>query len=243
MPVITTALAMAACQADLPQVGTPTTGRQLIEASSRVHDPEGRWSAFAAAFEIATVPAGAVTGWSNTVYLDRVRDTFSRAQEASGYELLQTQGVATGCRASWTRPNVSQRDSMRLGIGADDCRAVERQRNFYAFLLGLPMSALEGGGVFSEPVDTVDFRGETALVVRLAFPTDDTAPAWWLYISPEDYLLTGAKFEFASGSGEVISYPLQERFDGFLLKPRQEWYRLDAVTPISVDELEFLRIR
>jgi len=226
------------CQEELPQPGLPETPREWVEASARHHDPEGRWAAFRAEVEVHTLDAGRSSGWRNDIYLDRVLDTFSRTKLDRGYPLVQTLNAASECGGSWDYPDATERDLRRLGLFGDNCAATLAQRSFREFLLGLPMSALEGSGNFTS-ASAVIFEEKSAMAVVVDYPEDQLGATWTLIVAADNHRLLAARFELARGRGEQLVYPEVTSFDGFELLSRQVWYDLAGEELLSIDSLVY----
>ena len=241
--LVAAVLGTPGCQGELDGPRRPTTAREFAAAAARYHDPESRWSAFRADVVVASTLARGGT-YSNEVLLDRARDTFRRRSEGGGHVLVQTIGPSGACVATLSDLDASAAELARAGVGVPDpCDVIAPRQSLYDFLIGLPMSALEGGtfdfgpSANAPPVDTTVF-GEAAVQVRLTYPTAPAEPTWWLYVDPRSHRLHAARFRFPSRGGEWLHYPYDTLFDGFALKAKQAWYELDG-TPVSVDAFTY----
>jgi len=226
-----------ACQEELPTPGVPTSARAWVEASARYHDPSSLWLTFKGRFEVETqFPSGG--GYSNSLYLDRARDTFSRTIISAGYPLVQVVGPS-GCSATWPNPDATETELRRNGLLEDPCDYILYRRDFYEFLMGIPMVALESDISFRQNPDLVNAFGTDCVEIELTFPTGSLT--WYFYISATTYRLEAAKFINSRGNGEWLSYEDDVEHQGFLLKKSQRWYELDAVTEIVNDAIEWGR--
>jgi len=202
------------CQEELPSLGPPNTGREWVEASARYHDPTSRWQAFEGSIEVETrAPSGG--GYSNSIYLNRVLDTFSRTIQSGGFPLVQVVGPS-GCGATWPNPDATAAQLLRNGLKEDPCRYILPRFDYYEFLMGIPMVALEGDISFRKNPDLVDAFGTDCVEVELTFPDGNS-----------------------NGGGDWLSYEDDVAVDGFLLKKSQRWYRLDGETELVLVFLEF----
>lgn len=233
--IVLVLLGIQACQDKLPTPGLPETAREWVEASARYHDPEARWVAFEGSFEVESIaPTGG--SYTNNLYFNRARDTFSRRIESSGVPLVQVVGPS-GCSATWPNPDASESQLRRNGLLEDPCAYILPRRDYYDFLMGIPMVALEDSISFRQNPDLVDAFGEDCVEIELTFPDGDLT--WYLYIQPDTYRLQAAKFVGQSGGGDWLSYESDTPFKGFLLKSTQRWYKLDGVTEIVKDEIRW----
>ena len=225
------------CQEELPAQRLPETGREWVEASARYHDPTSRWQAFEGSFEVKTItPSGG--SYTNNLYLNRVLDTFSRTIQSGGFPLIQVAGPS-GCSATWPNPDATEAQLLRNGLGDDPCNYILPRLDYYEFLMGIPMVALEGDISFRQNPDLVDAFGVECVEVELTFTAGGLT--WFFYIHPTTYRLQAAKFIGSRGNGEWLSYEADTSFDGFLLKKTQRWFGLDGVTEIVRDEIVWTR--
>lgn len=238
----TCSLALVGCQDELPTPGIPQTAREYVNASVRLHDPQGRWPAFAADVALETSLPQTTISWVNDIHLDRAKDTFSRELIRSGYLLTQSVSSTGECSATWPNPNATQQELLQNGLLEEPCRYIDFRRKFFDYLIGLPMVALEGDPRFSESVKEITVYGEPCFEVQLDYSTDGSEPTWYLYLSTEDYRLIASRFDYSGRGGEWIYYPTLVEFDGFLLKGKQIWYEADGATEISSDQFSYVKV-
>ncbi len=223
------------CQEELPKPGEPNGAREWIEASARYHDPESRWQAFSGAFEVKSIfPSGG--NYTNEIYLNRALDTFSRTIESAGYPLVQVVGPS-GCSATWPNPDATEAQLRNNGLSEDPCGNILPRRDYYDFLVGIPMVALEDDISFRQNPDLVDAFGVACVEIELTFTTGSIV--WYLYIHPRTYRLRAAKFVRNGGSGEWLYYSSDTSHQFYTLKQTQEWYQLDGITKIITDEIRW----
>ncbi len=233
--VFASLVTMSSCQEELPLQGPPTEAREWVEASASFHDPQSRWQAFSGAFEVESfLPSGG--GYSNRIFLNRALDTFSRSIESGGFPLVQVVGPS-GCSATWPNPDATEAQLESNGLLDDPCGNILHRRDYYDFLIGIPMVALEDEVSFRQNPDLVDAFGEECVEIELTFPTGSRT--WFFYIQPTDYRLRASKFIDQNGGGEWLYYPADTAYQHFNLKKAQEWYKLDATTKILSEDIRY----
>lgn len=228
-------IGLPSCQEELPIPGLPETAREWVEASARYHDPQGRWVAFESSFEVESfLPSGG--SYTNNLYLNRALDTFSRTIESGGVPLVQVVGPS-GCSATWPNAAATESQLRSNGLLEDPCSYILPRRDYYEFLMGIPMVALEDDISFRQNPDLVDAFGVECTEIQLTFSTGNLT--WFFYIHPDSYRLQSAKFVGQNGGGEWLSYESDTLHNGYLLKQTQRWYQLDGITEIVKDEIRW----
>ena len=240
--IVAATVLLVACQAELAGPRPPADARAYVAASARYHDPQSLWPAFRGRVDVTTLLRSGEVGWTNELYLDRARDTFSRGILKDGYPLLQTIGPDGTCAATWPSPDATEEQRRRNGLLDEPCAYIEWRRRFYDFLVGLPMVALEGEGTFREAVPTVTAFGVECYEVEVRFGDDPREPTWQLYLEPDRYRLRAARFVNASGGGEWIHYPTDVAYGSFRIKGEQAWYDVDGDRLLSRDRFTYRAI-
>ena len=218
---VSSALLAAACQPELPVAGAPETGLEWVQASSRVHDPTGRWVTFAAEVDVASFLEDGRFGWLEELYVDRLADTFRRQIIQRDALLVQTAGPG-GCAARWSATEeASPAELQSYGFVGEPCDAILPRRELHEFLLGLPMSALTPRTRFGESPQATQRNGRDVTLVTLNFEDDPNGQTWFLYVDAATYELDAAAFQFTSGQGEVFELGDFQDYDGFRLAGRR----------------------
>ena len=228
-------LFLISCQEELPLPGPPQSAREWIEASSRHHDPRSIWQAFQGQVLLKSYLPGGTFGWQNQVWIDYQNDTFRREGSWKGSPVIQQIQGTRICHAEWSHPEANRNDSLRVGLGPDSCDAIQFYRDFYGFLLGMPMSVLSKDAEFRR------FAFEGAEVwVEISFAEDE--PEWTFAIDTATHQLLSATFRYPNGSGESIELSYGDWFRGMKLANSWTWTRVGG-GHIITDSLEYRALK
>jgi hypothetical protein len=168
--------------------------------------------------------------------LDRVADTFQRAILADGYLLTQYSGP-DGCSAQWPNPDADENALRRNGLLDDPCRYILPRRDYYEWLMGVPMVALEGDFSFRQIPSSVNIGSTTCKEIELVDSSSNLE--WYFYINEITHRLEATRFTNTNGGGEWLYYPQDTVLDGYALKTVQRWTRLDQITPLVTDSISW----
>ena len=205
--------------------GEPVTSLEWVQASARVHDPEGLWATFAAEVAVAHFFEDGRFGWLEELYVDRGADTFRRQVIGREALLVQTVGPGGECRARWPGAvDASPRELAINGLTGDACAVIRPRRELHEFFLGLPMSALTPDTRFGESPEPAEVFGRSTTRVTLRFADDPGGQTWFLYVDDETHELVAAAFQFTSGQGELLDLRELTTYGPFRLVSRRVVY-------------------
>ena len=71
------------------------------------------------------------------------------------------------------------------------CPRLERTRNYYVYLWGMPMKLRDPGTLIGNEAKAVDFEGRPAQEVRVTYSEEVGSDVWYFYFDPEDQALIG----------------------------------------------------
>ena len=191
---------LSACAAEQPHDGPPSNGEELIDAAIAYHDPGDEWPSLRHGLVIdQSRPDG--SSRSATVRLDVPGSTFSYEEDTG--EGLVAKGVTDdGCFATvdGRQPTEEEVTSLRL-----DCPAIERIRNYYLYLWGLPMKLRDPGAIVDPAIADDEFDGQATKVVRVAYDPDVGTDTWYFHFDPATYRMVGYQFyhDETTGPGRV----------------------------------------
>ncbi len=221
------------------QMGSSSEGsvaEQLIAKSIKFHDPQGKWSEFSASIQQTSYleRLDPLTGEKmireRKIDLDIPRSRFVMAQELEGHLLMRTVSGKAICTTEWNKDSISQaeRDQYRL-----DCAGAERMRDYFRYLIGLPMVLRDKQAIVQDTITEIEFEGNVFQVVTIDYPPSGEHPTWQFYIDPESGALHQAKFfrtntEDGTLSGEIIRLEDPTEFGGMVKFGRFVWTYLDG---------------
>ncbi|MEE9363623.1 MAG: hypothetical protein V3U92_13575 [Cellulophaga sp.] len=147
-------------------------------------------------------------------------------------------------RVSYTNTTLAQRvdftdTSCTVIMGDKTCEQTAWTKNFYHFILGLPMTLKNDDGVVHESVIQTLFHNIPSYKVTIDFVKEK----WYFYFSESDYQLVGFAFHknFESKAEEILTEGLFQ-IDAMKLCKTRSWYiTTDPLTPIysGKDEIHF----
>lgn len=173
----------------------------ILEKSIEYHDPEGRWKAFEGSFKV------------NLMNNDTLqRTTFVEMDIARGYFWYRQNEVEAGVVM----------DSCFVISGERTCDQIQRTRNYYVYLWGLPMKLRDPGTRLEPELTEEEFRGRPCYVLNVRYEKD----VWFYYIDKENHALKGYMFyqDEANKQGEVIYLDEEELLDGMKIPKNRTWY-------------------
>jgi len=215
------ALLAAACTGERTPPGPPTTGPELLEAAIAYHDPEGNWPRMRHTLVIdQSRPDGSER--RGTIHMDVARSDYSYREDTS--DGLLVKGTAGGdCFASigGQAPTEDQVTAHRL-----DCPAIERMRNYYLYLWGLPMKLRDPGTHIDPAIGEGDFDGQPSRVVKVTYDPEVGSDTWYFHFEPGTYRMIGYRFyhDETAGDGEYILLSGEREVRGMRIPVERRWF-------------------
>ena len=219
--MIAGSLGLSACAGERTPPGPPTTGPELLEAAIAYHDPEGNWPRLRHTLVIdQSRPDGSER--RGTIHMDVARSDYSYREDTSDGLLIK--GTAGGdCFASigGQAPTEEQVTAHRL-----DCPAIERMRNYYLYLWGLPMKLRDPGTHIDPAIGDGEFDGQPSRVARVTYDPAVGADTWYFYFDPSTYRMIGYRFyhDEAAGDGEYILLSGEREVRGMRIPVERRWF-------------------
>lgn len=215
--------------------GDANSGPGLLERAIRYHDPNGEWASFA---NTLTLEERRPSGEVNETFITLDNTTGSFQYRRDDGENLVVKGVAAGeCYASLNESDTfdaEQEEAHRLS-----CEQVERSRNYYLFLWGLPMKLRDPGTIVSESATREEFEGQEVLSVRVTYDAEVGSDTWYFYLDPQSHRMVGYRFyhDEAANDGEYIVLEGEYQLGGLRIPQTRSWYTNDAGTHLGTDVL------
>ncbi len=186
----------------------------ILEKSIQYHDPKGQWNAFHHQVEfLSQRPNG--TDRKSIVTIDNNKGYFSLKEPANDMEITL--------------------DQCSIVPEGKTCAQVQRMRNYYIYLWGLPMKLKDDGTVLSKEVGEELFNGIECFVIRVPYEQD----VWIFYIDKKSYALKGYLFykDEPTKKGEVIYLDEEVVIDKMRIPKRRKWYTTPDKTFLGTDIL------
>lgn len=203
-------------------VAQTITGQALLEKSIQYHDPKGKWDKFKGVMRFReTRPNGADRFTS--IRLDNRKSIFSLDQMSSGYhiEKFLNQDECTYKVDGATTVADSLVQKFRL-----TCPQIQRIRNYYVYLWGMPMKLRDPGTQIHEKVTQTTFMDKEVLAMKVTYEQSVGEDIWYFYFQPNNYALVGYRFyhDEAANDGEYIPLEGEETINGIRFPKTRTWF-------------------
>jgi len=202
--------------------GQSLTANELIKRSLEVHDPKGEWEAFKDNLLIAqTRPDGKAS--ERRIHLNNKKNHFSFSAKYPEGELKYVVDKK-GARYSWNGATRITED-LKKKYRVSDERA-NMYHNYYTYLYGMPMKLSDPGAQMSPVVETVKFKDETYLRVKVNYDPEVGDDVWYFYFNPNNYELELYQFfhDESKNDGEYILLDGWKHFGQLKLPEKLQWY-------------------
>ena len=228
-----TALVLFSCQ---PSQQTQedkilSQAEQILEKTINFHDPENNWATFASSVEMQSyIPSRSEDKRVMIVVLDNEKSAFTSQYLQDGYAFTREVKGEEECQSSWAKPDLTAEDSSRYRL---NCAAAERSRDYYRYLLGLPMVLTDSAAHLSDSIYTQVVDGVSCDVLTVDYYPMGEHPTWEFYVNQENGALIQTRFftyhaDRDTTTGEIIKLRELVDFDGMKKFGEFEWQYLDS---------------
>lgn len=230
-----------AAAAESPVAALPSTpAGRLVARSVDFHDPEGVWWSRPVSLRwVSSRPGGEER--VARLAIDDGGSHFHLDMELRGHQLemaLQDGSLHTAVDGSRDfTPEVAE--LLRL-----DREEGLYWRNYFLFLVGLPMKLTDPGAELAEEVASTEFDGRPVEAVRVRYDTDDGYPWWEFYFEPADGRFVGARFwrEGPDVDGEYITMEGLAEAGPLRIPEVRRWYTNARGEHLGTDRVEGLEV-
>jgi hypothetical protein len=206
-------------------VGEPRPASELLACSIAYHDPKDRWNRGAFKItDVSTRPDGTV-GRRTVLRIDNARGRF---EIETHVESRVVTAAITGDKVKDIRLDgkveYSEEEAKRFQLSSDQLLT---KRNFFLYLLGLPMKLRDPGAHLDPVGKDVTFHGVPSHELRVTYDVGVGSDTWYFYLDAKNCALVGHRFyhdeakqdgEYAVLSGEISG-------QGLRLPRIRKWYR------------------
>ncbi|MFS4416119.1 DUF6503 family protein [Maribacter sp. 2307ULW6-5] len=183
-------------------VSQELTGKALLEKAIAHHDPQNQWPTFTGALAIVmTTPDGKER--HSRIALDLPRQYY-KSEVLQGGDTIVGTLHKTACSITLNgSPDIPEQDRKRLGIS---CERVEKMRNYYTYLYGLPMKLKDPGTHLDPKVERVRFNQKEYLRLRASYDPEVGTDTWYFYFDPDSFAMEAYQFfhDETKNDGEYI---------------------------------------
>jgi uncharacterized protein DUF6503 len=211
------------------------SGREIIAAAIKFHDPEGNWPKTAATFNFSDTRPGK-DARSATLYLNNLSGTLCIMREQDGAAI--TRHVINN-RCSYDingnfNPSAEEIEKFSL----NDKRSL-MLRNYYLYLWGLPMKLNDPGTNIDPVVYDKSFNGKRTKAVRVTYDAEVGKDTWYFYFETDTKEMIGYQFFYdeAKGDGEYIVLSDLAEVNGMKIPKNRAWFTNPDSTLLGTDHL------
>lgn len=223
--------------------------RDLLERSIAHHDPNGVWSR-------ARIDA--------QLRLERPEQPETNFQYSwdPRTEILRCATTRGEHRIEWLLEPSRVEQGQQLFVGSVDGRsdfpAIQRDefnvtreraelwRDYYGFLLGIPMTLATTGRRGARLVDDIQseiFNGRSVLVLTIEYSEPVGHDTWKFFLDPESYALVGCRFfKEDLAAGETIVFEGQVESEGVRIPALRHWYVTATEEYLGSDRVQTLAL-
>ncbi len=205
-----------------PVAAEPPAAVDLLDSAISRHDPNGEWASASYRLTLRETRPDA-TSRDTTVLIDNGTGRFRTTALRDG-DMVVSSIDSSGCtflvNASPDFPD-EVRETHRL-----TCDRLQRVRNYYTYLWGMPMKLRDPGTQLGDDVVEKDFEGQSALEIRVTYDKEVGKDVWYVYFDPESHDLVGYRFyhDESANDGEYITLEGMQEGAGLRLPKTRAWY-------------------
>ncbi len=207
------------------------TAKDWVDFSIKYHDPEGNWPHFNSQIKsFSKVDRGgeSLQESSRNFKMDNSKSYFYLMTSVQDLPMEVTINDEN-CTTSWQKKNPTLEEQNRY---INDCAYGENFRNYYRYLIGLPMVLTDNVAIINPEVEDAIIEGKNYKKLTVNYAPLHSNPTWEFYINPVDGKLVRSVFirthkEGQPRTGEILDYPEHHTFQGMQVRTKMLWYHLD----------------
>jgi len=122
------------------------------------------------------------------------------------------------------------------------CEGATGMRNFFWYMLGLPMKLADPGTIIEEQVEQVRLKEQDYLKVTVNYEPEVGDEVWYFYFDPKSYRLEAAEFyprDAVGEEGERIYFTDYTRLNKVRLPQQLVWYLMPGEEWLADDHYTF----
>lgn len=210
----------------------------LLKKCIAFHDPQANWQNFSASITGKSTfftydddkKDTIITERISKIMMDNAKAYLEVHRTAEGYALKRKVMGESICESTWEKPKISAEDSVKQRL---NCESAKRYRNYYRYLIGLPMVLNDKSAIMKNKVTTETVDGKTYQVLTVNYEPLEKEPTWYFYINPETFQLERTKFvkpteEGKEPEGEIIDFPNITTYQGMKPLATFKWMFLNG---------------
>lgn len=210
-------------------------GDQLLEQSIQYHDPNGLWGTFKSSFTLYAERPDRETKATKLIF-DRTQGyfEFSECAEANYWTASFDQDQ---CRIRFNgSEDFSSEIKQTYGL---NCDRMKRYRDYYTYLMGLPMKLKDPGTLIASQGILMERQGTSYWMLKVTYAPEVGSDTWYFYFDTETFALKQYQFfhNEAKNDGEYIILEEEIEIGGIRLPKKRSWYYNSDQTYLGTDHL------
>lgn len=199
-----------------------TPAEELLNRSIAYHDPKGLWATEPLEFDILS---SRPDGRRDKIHI-RVETSVGlfRCRMERGGDVVEyeSQGEEWSARLNGST-KISEADQEKFRLTRDGGLF---WRNYFGFLLGLPMKLKDKGAILDPEPRATTFQEREVLALRVTYDPSVGTDTWYFYFDPSSGALLGYRFyhDESKNDGEYITLEGEVEADGLRLPKVRSWY-------------------
>ncbi len=195
----------------------------LLDKTIAYHDPEGRWYELDHQIELQTKrPDGSARRLA--LQLNHASEMFGINFIQDGREIksiLKSGGECDHAIDGSVEFSEEDREKYRL-----TCERLTSQRDYYGYMLGLPMNLKDPGAILDPAAQRLEFEGQDVIALKVTYTEGVGSDTWYFYVHPETYALVGCRFyhDESKNDGEYLIFEGEAANNQFILPKVRKWY-------------------
>lgn len=211
------------------------SGQQLLNQSIQYHDPNGLWATFKSSFNLYAQRPDQEEKVTQLIF-DRTRDYFEFAEssEENFWTAIFNKGQ---CRI---RFNGSEDfSSVIKQTYSLNCERMNRYRDYYSYLIGLPMKLKDPGTQLASQAILTERQGKTYWMLKVTYDPKVGSDTWYFYFDRETFALKQCQFfhDESKNDGEYIILEEEIELGGIRMPKKRSWYFNSDQTYLGTDRL------
>lgn len=208
---------------------------ELLAAAIAYHDAEGVWER--GSFRIVLEESRPDGGSRETaIVIDNAAGHFMMRRQA-GDDLIEAMVRDDDCQVRLNGSDdipPERAEELRLG-----CDALQRTRDYYVYLYGLPMKLRDPGTRIDPEVEKTTFQGRDVLGIRVTYDPDVGSDTWYFYFDTDPKALVGYRFyhDESANDGEYITLEGEATGAGLRLPKTRSWYTHQGDRHLGTDTI------
>lgn len=210
-------------------------GQQLLNNAIHYHDPNDVWKTFKSSFYLIAQRPDKESRLT-ALNFDQAQSQFEFTQyENENYWTAHFKSEQ--CRLFFNGIEEIPKET-REAYGLN-CERMTRYRDYYTYLIGLPMKLKDPGTQIASEGVLVEREGSTYWKLKVTYDPKVGSDTWYFYFDPKTFALKLYQFfhEESKNDGEYVILEEEIEIGGILMPKKRSWYQNSNHKYLGTDRL------